>query len=389
MRLLTVLVATAVIALLAAGLQSAESANSASFTDPTGDFVGGSPDITGVSIANDDNGLVTVKIQLAASRPLGSGMRTGVLFDTDANASTGAPGYLGAEVAMQLDISANDWAYYRWNDSISDFEHVNSTTGSITFTSDSTTIKINRSELGNTSKINFYVFGDWEKSTDVYDTDWAPADGGSWQYNVVVATTTTTTTGTTTTTTTTTTNPTTTAPTTTTNPTTTTPKVTIADVLDRDGDTVPDQKDGCPATRGGPYDTNKNGCPGPFRAIKVPTGDNLRPTSSSGEITTYEPPRNTIRGLPPDAQVLLRYGAQRERLRADKAGTVKSQLLLRNDFRHGAKVEIWAWKPGWIGYGVQLIVRTKPPYAAVVNRRCIPATGSAVPRPCNRVSRGR
>jgi hypothetical protein len=380
MRLTAAVTGCIAIVLFAAGLRGAEGANSASFTDPTGDWAGGSPDVTAVSIANDDSGLVTIVISFAASRPLVTGMRVGAIFDTDASASTGDPTHLGGEVAMQLDIASNSWAYYRWNGST--LERLTSTTGSITYTSTATTISVNRSELSGTSRINFYVFGDFNASST--ETDLAPGAGQSWAYTIAI------TTPTTTTTTTTAPPPATTAPppATTAPPPTTTNRVTIESAVDTDRDGVLDKSDACPKTRGGAYDKNKNGCPGPFPAIRVPTGDNLRPSKSSGGVTTYESPRNMIRNLPAGAQVQLRFGGQRERLRADKTGAIKSQLLLRNGFRHGAKVEIWAWKPGWIGFGVQLVVRTRAPFASVANRRCIAPTASA-PRPCNQVSRGR
>jgi hypothetical protein len=379
---MTVLMGCVAMVLFAAGLRSAEGANSASFTDPAGDWVGGSPDVTGVSIVNDDSGKVTVTIQFASARPLGTGMRVGAIFDTDANAGTGDPTHLGGEVAMQLDIAANTWAYYRWNGTT--LERITSTTGSITYTPTTTTISVNRSELSNTSRINFYVFGDYNASAS--ETDLAPGPGQSWAFSIVITPATTTTPPPATTAP----PPATTAPppATTAPPPTTTNTVTPAAAPDADRDGIPDKSDACPKTRGGVYDRNKNGCPGPFSALRIPTADDLRPAQSSGGITRYTTKRNTIRHLPAGTQVLLRFGSDRELLRSGPAGTVKSKLLLRHGFRNGSAVEIRAWKPGWIGFAVKLTVRTSDPFSVVSNRRCI-APSDSRPRPCSQVSRGR
>jgi hypothetical protein len=376
LRLISALIALAAVAMLAAGLRSAQGANSASYTDPTGDYQGGSPDITGASISNDDSGVVTVVVQFAAGRPLVSGMNAGIYYDTDNNQGSGSP--TGSEYEIEVDVGANTWAYYRWNGSA--WEHVTSSTGNVTFNDTSATFTINRSELGNTSRLNFWVFGNWA-ANDATDYDFAPGSGAFGPYDVILAAATTTTTTTTSVT------P---PPATTTTPTTTTtlpPSGATVAGVDTDKDGLADASDKCPKTRGGSYDKNKNGCPGPFSAIRVPTGDDLRPSISSGGITKYASPRNAIKRLPAGAQVLLRFGSQRERLTADKTGTARSQLLLRNAFKNNSQVEIWAWKPGWIGFGVRLVVRTSSPFAVVTNRRCIAPTAST-PRPCNKVSRG-
>jgi hypothetical protein len=384
MRLGVAVMGCIAVVLIAAGLRSAEGANSASFTDATGDFVGGSPDVTAASIANDDSGLVTVTITVAASRPLVSGMRVGVVFNTDSNTGTGAPTHHGAEVVMQLDVGSNSWAYFRWNGSA--FERITSSTGSVTYTTTTATIRVNRSELSNTSALTFYVFGDFYNGA-TYDTDYGPADGSSWAYSILIAAPTTTTTAP--------------PPATTTAPppattsapppaTTSAPpsnSVTPA-AVDSDRDGVRDSADRCPKVRGGKYDKNKNGCPGPFSALRLPTADDLRPAQSSGGITRYSTKRNTIRGLAAGTAVLLQFGRDREVLRAGKAGTVRSKLLLRHGFKHGSAVEIKAWKAGWIGFAVRLVVRTSDPFSLVTNRRCIAPTETK-PRPCRQVSRGR
>jgi hypothetical protein len=67
---------------------------------------------------------------------------------------------------------------------------------------------------------------------------------------------------------------------------------------------------------------------------------------------------------------------------------VASALLLRNRFHNGSAIEIRAWKAGWIGFAVRLVVRTTEPLALVTAHRCISATDTR-PRPCSEVSHGR
>jgi hypothetical protein len=351
MRLTPILIALGAVVLVAGGVRSARAANRASVTDATGDYVGGSPDVTGASIENDDTGLVTVTVQLASTRPLAAGMRVGVAFDTDANTSTGLAAERGAEFLLQFDVTPNTITYSRWNGSAMETRFT--TTGSVTNTATSATFKINRSELAGTSRMNVHVYADrWNGSA--FEADVAPDAGGSWLYDVLVSS-------------------------------TGTPPTTGNDP---DGDGVAGSEDACPTVAAGAYDTNDNGCPGPFSTIHVPTGAELRPSSTSGGFARYATPRNTIHRLPPGTQVLLQYGNGRERLQAGTSGTVTSALLLRSRFRSGAAVEVRAWKPGWIGFAIRLVVRTKGPSAVVTNRRCIGATDSS-PHPCSQVSHGR
>jgi hypothetical protein len=280
-------------------------------------------------------------------------MRVGVAFDTDTNPGTGAAAQRGAEVLFQFDVAGNSAFFFRWNGSI--LESRFSNTGRIVNTSTSVTFTINRSELSATSRLNFSIYADRFNGSD-FVGDVAPNAGSTWAYDVLVT------------------------PTTTTTPTT--------GGADPDGDGVAGADDACPRVRGGAYDRNGNGCPGPYSAIHVPTSAELRPSATSGGVTTYARPRNTIHRLPAGAHVLLRYGSQRESLQAGSSGTVASALLLRNRFHNGSAIEIRAWKAGWIGFAVRLVVRTTEPLALVTAHRCISATDTR-PRPCSEVSHGR
>jgi hypothetical protein len=97
---LGVLFASAVGALVLVGVVAA--ANSASYTDPTGD-VALAPDVTALNVANDDAGTITIQVTVADARTIGlPGADVGVALDLDQNPDTGTV-YYGTEVAIDLD----------------------------------------------------------------------------------------------------------------------------------------------------------------------------------------------------------------------------------------------------------------------------------------------
>ena len=92
-----------VVAVCAAALAgTALAANSGGFRDAEGDTALLAPDLSAVSISNDDTGTITIKVDLAAG---GVGAALGeiaVAVDADQNPETGAY-YYGAEFALSLD----------------------------------------------------------------------------------------------------------------------------------------------------------------------------------------------------------------------------------------------------------------------------------------------
>jgi hypothetical protein len=91
-----------VAALVFAGVALA--ANSRSFSDAGGD-ASGSPDLTGVSITNDDAGVVTVKLTLGNRTTLAANEGVAVGLDSDQNPDTGSVFY-GAEWELDLEGTA-------------------------------------------------------------------------------------------------------------------------------------------------------------------------------------------------------------------------------------------------------------------------------------------
>jgi hypothetical protein len=82
---------------------AALAANSNSFLDPGGD-VASSPDITAVSVANDDAGIVTVKLTISNRAAFTANDEAAIGLDTDQNPDTGSVFY-GAE--YELDLTGN------------------------------------------------------------------------------------------------------------------------------------------------------------------------------------------------------------------------------------------------------------------------------------------
>ena len=83
---------------------AALAANNASFLDPTADATS-APDISGVSISNDDAGIVTVKLALANRSQLGPADLFAIGLDVDQNPDSGSAFY-GAEYELDFDRGA-------------------------------------------------------------------------------------------------------------------------------------------------------------------------------------------------------------------------------------------------------------------------------------------
>jgi hypothetical protein len=133
----------------------AVAANTNSFLDPGADS-GSAPDITGVAIASDDAGVVTVKVTLANRQLPAANDDFAVGIDTDQNPDTGSVFY-GAEYELDLDRGtilvlrdAPD-GYYT--------EAIAPASLRIVFSAGTATFSFKASELGITSGFNLYTIG--------------------------------------------------------------------------------------------------------------------------------------------------------------------------------------------------------------------------------------
>lgn len=155
-------------------------AGSQTYPDRVGDAVNGAPDLSGITVANDDQGNITFTIALANhSSDFQSNEGVLVVMDTDGNAGTGDKGGFDYVYAGIKDHSG----LFVWNGTT----YVPATATTLQSTgvvSGQTTFKINRSDLGNTTGLTFYV----ETTRDNGDTigDDAPDGTGVFTYKLVL-----------------------------------------------------------------------------------------------------------------------------------------------------------------------------------------------------------
>jgi hypothetical protein len=173
-RLLTV---ACVAAAVSVGVAFA--ANTGGFADASADAAS-APDITGVSISNDDAGIVTVKVTLANRQTPAANDDFAVGIDADQNPDTGAVFY-GAEYELDLDRgtvtvlrNAPD-GYYTQGIAPASL-HVVFSAGTVTFS-------FKASELGITSGFNLYTLGfdrqNIDTAPDMRTFNYQLAGGGS------------------------------------------------------------------------------------------------------------------------------------------------------------------------------------------------------------------
>jgi hypothetical protein len=151
MRRTTIVAAAAALALCA--VPSATGVGSTSFNDTIGDG-NGAADVKSVVVSNDDTGRVTVRVNVD-SLPKPSNTVVFVLLDTDRDAATGSVDAAGAEYMFVDDESDDTYDFARWNGS--DWGDTSSSTARVFADAGGVTFSINRSELGNTSALNFWV----------------------------------------------------------------------------------------------------------------------------------------------------------------------------------------------------------------------------------------
>jgi hypothetical protein len=129
---------------------SKASANSVTFQDSTGERPD-SPDITTVVVSNTNSGEVTFKINPFAR--VTDDMLIGIDIDVDANAATGDPQEDGTDYAIELFRGTAN--LFRWDGT--NFSRRQNDPPQATLTFSGPEIKINTSELGNTSHFKFDV----------------------------------------------------------------------------------------------------------------------------------------------------------------------------------------------------------------------------------------
>jgi hypothetical protein len=177
-RLASIVVAVSA-TLLAVGVALA--ANSTSYSDAPGDG-GAAPDVGGISVSNDDQGTITVKITVGNRADLAATDEVGFGIDVDQNPDTGSVFHYGQEIAFAFDGST--LGFFRVSAS-GDFDEAPtppSLKGS--FAAGVATVSFSASDigLGPTSGFNFSVI-----DSNEVDFDAAP-DLRSYNYQLVAGT---------------------------------------------------------------------------------------------------------------------------------------------------------------------------------------------------------
>jgi hypothetical protein len=148
-----------------------------SFSDPSGD-AGTAPDITSISVTNDDHGQYTITLTFAT--PYGNAAGALIFLDTDQNASTGSVD--GAEYAFADDHASHSFVLYSWGNGT--WNQTADSTAAVTIANDNMSIMftVNKSEIGNSTRFNFFAISiDGDGADGHFDA--APSGSGDFTYN--------------------------------------------------------------------------------------------------------------------------------------------------------------------------------------------------------------
>ena len=130
-------------------------ANSQTYQDSTGEDPA-APDITTMTVSNDDAGIVSFRVNVPNRPTLGQDMLFEIWVDTDNNVATGAAELGGADYVMQLvrgEISLYKWDGTDYTRRLGDPSAV---TMSFSYQA-GLTARISSAELGNTKAFKFFV----------------------------------------------------------------------------------------------------------------------------------------------------------------------------------------------------------------------------------------
>jgi hypothetical protein len=161
----------------AVAAQPALGAVPATYADPTRDARGRAPELTTVVVSNDDAGTVRFRINVANQPRLAAGSTLELYVDSDRDPATGDPLSLGADHRFVLDGSSQTFDFARWDGARFD-PSAAVATAQVWYWS-GVSITIDRTELGGTSALSF-----WVRSTAADRTNDAAPDHGTWSYEL-------------------------------------------------------------------------------------------------------------------------------------------------------------------------------------------------------------
>jgi hypothetical protein len=161
----------------------AGASNVSVYADATADAPIASPDLGEVQVSNDDAGSVVFRISIPNRAVLADTDLVALLVNADGKTGTGcARGVFGAEYA--LDVLAHRYVFGRCLRGSWDFAKRPTSFGG-SFASSVLTLRVNRRDLGGTSRFDFRIGGATATGRDpAYD--FAPDVGtAGWSYQVI------------------------------------------------------------------------------------------------------------------------------------------------------------------------------------------------------------
>lgn len=167
-----VAVAAAVV-LLVSSASSAASGTAQSYSDPQGDQEGNAPDVTTITVSNDRRGTITWRIDVANQPTLAADSAVELWIDSDGNPATGAPDTLGSDYLFV--VAADGYNFARWTGREYDFDTPFSTVA-VAYDAGAR-ITVNRRELGDATRLNFWARGRQATSPETAHIDDAPNNG--------------------------------------------------------------------------------------------------------------------------------------------------------------------------------------------------------------------
>jgi len=169
-------------------------ANSTTYQDSSGENPA-APDITTLTVSNNDAGLISFRINVPNRPAFGRDMLILLFVDTDNNPATGDPESLGADYVIQVFLG--EAALFRWDGTDFTRRPGDPAATSLIFAyQDGVTVTISGAELGNTKRFGFATIvisgavidettGDVDFTNAVSDV--APASGsGLYAYEVKI-----------------------------------------------------------------------------------------------------------------------------------------------------------------------------------------------------------
>src|SRR5262249_27561151 len=117
------------------------------------------PDITTITVSNDNTGLITFQINIANQASLSGETIVDVSIDADNNVMTGDPDPLDPGADYGIELFQNQVNLFQWDGKTFSRNASGPSQATLVFTNASTgpIIKISNTELGNTKKFKFQV----------------------------------------------------------------------------------------------------------------------------------------------------------------------------------------------------------------------------------------